>query len=137
MMFKVKWLMMVMIALGISACAEHITESRFPDGPPATPKVPGSIQAIFTQNCAVSLCHNGIQIPNLTSDVAYNSIVSISSSQGLNYIEPGDPDQSYLYLKITGDSRIVGARMPQGQAPLSNSDIAAIRTWIENGAPAE
>lgn len=137
MISKMFLLFITMTALGIFACADHITESRYPEGAPATPQVPGSIQAIFNQNCAVSLCHNGIQEPTLLANVAYNSIVNISSSQGLDYIEPGDPDQSYLYLKITGDSRIVGSRMPQGQPPLSNSDIAAIRAWIENGAPAE
>lgn len=120
------------------SCADHIIESRSEnsEGVPTT-NVPANIQAIFSNNCAVSLCHNGIQMPNLSEGVAYINIVNISSSVGLDYVEPGDTTSSYLYMKITGASGITGARMPQQQLPLSDSDIALIGNWIINGAPAE
>ena len=89
---------------------------------------------VFDQRCALSGCHLNNQNPRLKSDVAYNNIVNKPSSQGLDYIEPGDPDRSYLYKKITGAAGISGARMPRGAAPLSQATIDSIRVWIENGA---
>lgn len=122
------------LVLMFFSCADHIIESRSEN---TSKNVPADIQAIFTNNCATGLCHNGIQTPNLSEGIAYINIVNISSSVGLDYIEPGDTTNSYLYMKITGASGIVGARMPQGQLPLSDSDIALIGNWIENGAPSE
>jgi len=133
----VLYAVLAMVSMFFS-CADHIIESRFENSEEMPGNnVPANIQAIFNNNCAVSLCHNGIQMPNLSEGVAYINIVNISSSVGLDYIEPGDTTRSYLYLKITGASGITGARMPQQQLPLSDSDIALIRNWIENGAPAE
>jgi hypothetical protein len=57
---------------------------------------------------------------------------------GLDLIEPGDPDNSYLYLKLVGDDRIEGARMPYnpltGEGELSESELGDILTWISAGA---
>lgn len=122
------------ITFMFSSCADHIIESRSEN---PSKNVPANIQAIFTDNCAVAQCHNGTQMPNLSEGLAYINIVNISSSVGLDYIEPGVTSQSYLYLKITGASGITGSRMPQGQLPLSDGEIAQIGNWIENGAPAE
>lgn len=122
------------MVLAFFSCADHIIESRS-----AIPNknVPADIQAIFSNNCALAGCHDGSQMPNLSEGLAYINIVNISSSVGLSYIEPGDTSRSYLYLKITGANGINGARMPQGQLPLSDSDIMLIRLWIESGAPGE
>jgi hypothetical protein len=50
-------------------------------------------------------------------------------------VEPGDPVDSYLYMKLLGDPRIAGDRMPLLGPPLEASDLERIRTWIEAGAP--
>jgi hypothetical protein len=52
---------------------------------------------------------------------------------GLPYVTKSDPTKSYLYLKITGDPSITGARMPLG-GQLSQSAIDSIATWITQGA---
>lgn len=57
-------------------------------------------------------------------------------------IQPGSPDSSYLYQKITGvftsPAKAAGdARMPQGGPYLSAEKIALVRRWIELGAPTE
>jgi len=49
-------------------------------------------------------------------------------------VKPGDPDDSYVVLKLQGDPRIVGERMPFGGPYLSASDIQAVRDWIAAGA---
>ena len=68
---------------------------------------------------------------------AYGDIVDVASVEqpSLDRIEPGDPEASYLYLKVTGDPSISGAQMPLTGQPLSQSQIDDLRSWIEDGAP--
>ena len=47
-------------------------------------------------------------------------------------IVPGKPEKSYLVNLITPDGD--EAEMPKGKAPLSQEQIALIRTWIQQGA---
>ena len=90
-------------------------------------------QTVFTPTCPVSGCHNGSERPNLSNGVAYGSIVNVQSTRGIDYIDPGDPDGSYLYRKITGVN-ITGARMPRNRSALSSAVTDSINVWIENGA---
>jgi len=97
-------------------------------------------QQIFTQSCAFSGCHGGSSPAeglDLRQGAAYGEIVNVPSSQmsSLDRIEPSEPDSSYLYLKVTGDSSISGVRMPRGGAALSSDLIDLLRDWIERGAP--
>ena len=56
----------------------------------------------------------------------------------MNLIEPSDPDNSYLYLKLIGDDRISGTVMPYnpltGEGSLNEAELADVLTWISNGA---
>ncbi len=88
---------------------------------------------LFTPTCATSGCHNGFERPNLTSGNAYNNILNVQSTRTLDYIEPGNPDNSYLFRKLTGVS-ISGSLMPRRGSALSAPVIDSIRVWIENGA---
>lgn len=91
------------------------------------------IQAeIFTPTCAVSGCHANAQTPILSEGQSYANIVNVPSTQGLDYVEPGNPDQSYIVKKVEGTG--VGVRMPFGQPALSASKIQLLRDWIEQGA---
>ncbi len=50
-------------------------------------------------------------------------------------VKPGDPSNSYLYLKVHGDGGIEGGRMPLN-APTYDPKIPdTIFAWIEAGAP--
>jgi hypothetical protein len=95
---------------------------------------------IFTPSCALSGCHNSTSQASgldLTAGSAYGNIVNVASSEqpGVDRIEPGEPSESYLYLKVTGDSSISGSRMPLGRPALSGDLIDLLRDWIEDGAP--
>ena len=97
-------------------------------------------QQIFSQSCAFSGCHGGdspAEGMSLASGNSFAAIVNVRSSQmsNLDRIEPSDPDNSYLYLKVIGDSSISGSRMPRGGAALSQDLIDLLRDWIERGAP--
>jgi mono/diheme cytochrome c family protein len=94
---------------------------------------------IFTPICSV--CHTGIgaSLPgsqNLSAGHSYASLVNVSSLEvpSLKRIAPGDPDNSYLVLKIQGSPGIVGVQMPASGGPLSDAQIAEVRAWIAAGA---
>jgi methionine-rich copper-binding protein CopC len=66
---------------------------------------------------------------------SYALLVGVPSAEspGTLRVKPGDPDNSYLVMKIEGRAA-VGGRMPLGGPPLSSSAIAEIRQWITDGA---
>lgn len=75
-------------------------------------------------------------------DTAWDVLVDVPSDDvpTIDRVEPGDPDASYLFLKITdrhGEVGGAGDRMPPTGFALPEDDIAMIRVWIEDGALAE
>lgn len=100
------------------------------------------VQAIFDVSCATSGCHNGTFEPDLRASASPASMVNVAaaSAPGLDYVVPGDPDNSYLLHKINGTQTSVGgsgARMPTAGCCLSDEEVGMISTWIYNGALAE
>jgi len=69
---------------------------------------------------------------------AWSQMVGIPSSQSsLSRVEPGSPDNSYVYLKLVGTHETVGGigtQMPLPPMPLDPAQIETIRLWIEQGA---
>ena len=97
-----------------------------------------SIQVnIFTPIC--TQCHAGASAPlslSLQAGFSYDQLVGVPSVQvpELLRVDPGQPDDSYLVMKIEGAPGITGGRMPLGLSPLSAEQIATIRAWIADGA---
>jgi hypothetical protein len=96
-------------------------------------------EQVFNQSCALSGCHVGSQAPMglvLSAGQAHSNTVGVRSIQVPDRfrIEPGNPDESYLVMKVEGAPGIVGGRMPLGIAPLSDEAIALLRDWILAGA---
>lgn len=96
---------------------------------------------VFSPICAV-YCHRGASAPKglqLDAVNAYQRTVGMKSVEvpALTLIKPGDPMNSYLYLKvIPSDPRRVGERMPLNEPPyLPAEKLEAIRAWIARGAP--
>ena len=94
---------------------------------------------IFSPIC--SGCHNGTGaslpgIQNLTAGHTYASLVNVTSIENpaLKRILPGDPDNSYLVLKIQGSPGISGQQMPLTGGPLSQAQIDEVRAWVAAGA---
>lgn len=100
------------------------------------------IQAqIFTPSCAKAGCHAASAASAglvLEAGRAYGELVGRPSTQngGLARVAPGDPERSYLILKLRGDPSITGQRMPQNGPPfLTPEQIDGIAAWIRAGAP--
>ena len=92
---------------------------------------------VFTPICV--RCHSGAAAPQgLQLDAAhsYALLVGVPSAEqpSLERVSAGDPDHSYLILKLEGAAGIVGAQMPFGGPYLPQSTIDVIRQWISDGA---
>jgi len=94
---------------------------------------------IFTPTCALAGCHDLIGQQSqlvLLAGRAYVNTVGVPSVEmpQLQRVAAGDPNNSYLYRKITG-SGITGERMPLQLPPLSDAQLKLVRDWIRRGAP--
>lgn len=99
----------------------------------------GRVRRILEFNCGG--CHSGDNPAadlNLKDGDVFARILEMSSQVSLKLVEPGQPLQSYLWLKLNGDPSIVGTVMPvdplNGDRRLSTQELADIKTWIEEGA---
>lgn len=92
---------------------------------------------VFDIRCATSGCHAGtVQANlNLSGGQAYANLVNVDSAQkpSLKLVAPGNSAESYLIHKLRGQD-IEGGMMPLTGDPLSEAEIQAIETWIDNGA---
>jgi hypothetical protein len=106
--------------------------------PPATPTISyaTNIQPIYDTSCATAgPCHNASAVAfglNLTAAASYDATVNVESIERpqLFFVEPGNPDDSYLVRKIEGGPDIAGDQMPIDAPPLTADQITAIRQWI-------
>ena len=131
--------LLALVLLLVAGCDhENPVDPGDDDEPQATLS---SIQAnIFTPSCAVSGCHLGAGAPrglDLSAGSAHANLVSVASDEvpELMLVAPGNPEDSYLVIKLEGSSRMVGQQMPRGRDPLSSEQIGVVRQWITNGAP--
>jgi hypothetical protein len=81
---------------------------------------------LLSKNCALSGCHNtgGIK-PDLSADKAYNTLING------NYIDLNNPENSELYLWLTGKK---AAAMPVGAANNPSNINQYVLAWIKQGA---
>lgn len=94
------------------------------EGLPTNVSLKNDVQPIFTRDCNMSGCHDGIpsHAPSLTAENAYSDLTSGG------YVNTQDPVNSVLYLSVNGGG------MPAGRAPLSDNDLKIILAWITEGA---
>ncbi|MFQ6113907.1 MAG: hypothetical protein ACE5NG_07430 [bacterium] len=101
------------------------------------PRLSSIQENILTPRCAISGCH----IPGGAGPMAlrnknesFNNLVNVPSAFGKPRVDPGNANNSVLFLKVIGDNS-VGQRMPRNGPPFLNDDeINAIRDWINDGA---
>lgn len=99
------------------------------------------ISKILEFNCGG--CHNASDSPEagltLVGEGVYARLLEPSTQNpDMPLITPGSPEESYLFLKLTGADGIIGNPMPYnpltGEGTLSAAEIADVETWIVNGA---
>ena len=95
------------------------------------------IVPIIATNCAVAGCHAAPGNGNYAIDDPANAanvqaaLDGVESTAGTALVEPGEPDSSEIYLRVSGMAR---TQMPLG-GMLDQSEIDMIRDWIAAGAP--
>lgn len=127
-------------------------DSGAEDVPPTV--VPfADVQALFARTCITDACHGrsgsgGLRLT--TAALSHAALVDQPADQvpSVRLVAPGDPDNSYLVMKVEGTMRQrlpmecatapgrnpCGAQMPQLAAPLTQAERALIRNWILAGA---
>jgi hypothetical protein len=117
-------------------------EATFTISPPvaAGPTLDEIQASVFSPTCATASCHTGPSGNILPAgmdlsdaNASFNALVGVSSLQqpAILRVAPGDPDNSYLIMKLEGNA---GTRMPFGGPALDAAVIADIRQWITDGA---
>jgi hypothetical protein len=94
--------------------------------------------SIFTPKCAVPGCHldpGAEQGMDLSAGKTWAHTVGVGVTElpGYERVVAGSSADSYLYMKIAADPRIVGVQMPFG-GMLTAGEIEAVRAWIDAGA---
>lgn len=107
----------LIILLGFTSCAYY--EKPYVDIPDEI-SFSENLIPYFETSCATSGCHDGSIRPNLTEEVAYESIMLGG------YVDLDIPDQSLLYTKID-----VGGSMEKFS---TSQDTEMVLRWIEQGA---
>ena len=99
------------------------------------------VQAIFEEYSCVG-CHPGVNSSlDLRDGESYGDLVGVEALEDptLYRVVAGDPERSFLYLKIGGappvaDIPAIGTRMPPLAPPIDQADMDVIRRWILQGA---
>jgi len=92
-------------------------------------------ETIVKHNCSVMGCHQGkFPAANLNMELGQfpGTVVDVPSKEKseLKIVDKGNPEKSYLFLKVQGSPEIKGKRMPLGKDPLTAEEIQAIANWI-------
>src|SRR5580765_2005809 len=95
----------------------------------AKPKVTyqDDLTAVFRESCFG--CHNADKAKGGLNLATFSSMMAGGGSG--TAIEPGDPDNSYLYQLVTHQSE---PHMPLNSPKLPDAKLAIIRRFIEDGA---
>jgi hypothetical protein len=107
-------------------------------GRPAASVRYAQIQAVFLQGGCEG-CHPGVNPSlNLLPGHSYAALVNVRALEDPHYayVVAGDPQRSFLYLKVAGFGKAaqIGGRMPFRRKALSSADIQLLAEWIDQGA---
>ncbi|HET6593173.1 MAG TPA: hypothetical protein VFG48_09690 [Xanthomonadales bacterium] len=96
------------------------------------------VQPVLARHCVMCHLPGAAQGGHSLYPDAWASMVRVPSAQSaLLLVEPGKPEASYSYLKLTGGHLAAGGSgeiMPFPNGPLAAEEIDAFRAWIEQGA---
>jgi hypothetical protein len=106
---------------------------------PAAPSFATDIWPILQNRCGTMGCHANLSNPLMPDEAtAYTNLIGMPANTAMaNYVEPDDPDTSYLWHKVAGTQLTVpggaGSTMPFG-GELCSLELQAIYAWILTGA---
>ncbi|MEL6676907.1 MAG: hypothetical protein AAFR61_32165 [Bacteroidota bacterium] len=117
------------------------TDIKMDPPPPDSASMIGLHTYIFAKSCAVPGCHDGSFEPDYRtvqstySTLVYQPVIKNTPTGDYSYrVVPFDVEASWLYYRVTTEDQILG-RMPLYDNPLTESQLKALRDWINAGAP--
>jgi mono/diheme cytochrome c family protein len=131
-------LFLVLLGLSVLVACSDLGDDPADGGGPMDPpseavSFTDDIQPIFDANCVVCHGDGGNAGLDLRSGQSYTNLVGIKATESdLSRIEPGEPMNSWLYLKLTGQQDVGTMMPPTGFLDADLTDL--VRTWIEEGA---
>ena len=131
--YKISSFFLLGFILLIYAC-EH-EQSTGPQGGGLQPTFSSIQDNILTPKCVNRGCHNPTPGPmSLQAGAASGNLVNVQSpAYGRPRVDPGDANNSVLYLKVISNGG-VGSQMPLSGSKLTTEETNAIRDWINSGA---
>jgi mono/diheme cytochrome c family protein len=93
----------------------------------------GTWRTLFSQLWMDRHCHNCHDEWGQDSHTVLGNLLTITED-GYPLVDPGNPDNSYIYLKVATDTPPFGNQMPKTFAYLTDVQIDAIGQWIDLGA---
>ena len=98
---------------------------------------------LLLKSCALSSCHGSgtgdLSFDAAAPDAVYSALVDVPSAgaPGFTLVVPGDPDNSYLVMKLEAHADIVDDPMPPPFGLLDQDPemVDRVRSWIADGAP--
>ena len=115
----------LLLALSLASCATSGETVSFSE----------DVLPILNQYCVMCHLPGAEQADLRLYPDAWSELVGTPSTQSeLSRVEPGSPEKSYLYLKLTDKHEAAGGsglQMPFQQGSLDPVLIDAIRLWIE------
>jgi hypothetical protein len=128
--------LLVLLAVPLGACGgDGAVEAT---GEPVTY---AEVQAVFEEYGCTG-CHPGVNGSlDLREEESYAELVGVRALEDptLVRVVAGDPERSFLYLKLGGDPPVadipaIGTRMPPRAPPIDAEDLELVRNWILQGA---
>lgn len=141
-----RWWLLALAACGKSPVTPDAPSGLCSDASPLAPTF-GNVQRVFSASC--TSCHIAPAELDLRATTSYASLVGkpaldyamppTMDACGGTLVVPGQPDASYLYIKVSSDAPCAGSRMPLTDigttSPLMPCAQAVIHDWIAAGAP--
>lgn len=110
----IKLIALTVFTFNLSSCYyDEIFEAEIPEG--TVVSFQDDIVPVFSQYSCTS-CHNGNQVPDLTTGNEYNALVPA-------YVVAGNANSSEFYTKLLG-----------GHANVDGTSLQLIELWINSGA---
>jgi Carboxypeptidase regulatory-like domain len=126
---------LLVVAVAAAACGGN------GDDEAGAPVAYEEVQAVFEEYGCTG-CHPGVNASlDLTPESSYEQLVGVQALEDptLYRVVAGDPERSFLYLKLGGaapvaDIPAIGTRMPPRAPPIDPEDLDLVRRWILQGA---
>lgn len=132
-------LLMGLVAALASCGGDGVVSDDSGPPPPGAPTLSFLQASLFTPRCALPGCHvapSPQQGLELSDGATFPFTVGIDANELSTFkrVAPGNAADSYLYMKLAGDPRVIGGPMPGDGTTLTATEIDGVRQWIDAGA---